>query len=329
MKNNQITIYKNRTNDVEIRVNVDKNTIWLSTDQVASLFGVGRPAIVKHIQNVYKTKELIQNTTCSILEQVAKDGKQRKQNFYNLDIIISVGYRVNSQKATHFRIWATNILRKYIIQGYAINPKRLEENNQKYFELQTQIKNLKSVIGNESVNLDQSKELIRVIADYSESLTILEDFDKNQIKIPKDQTHKRAKKIVYQTAVKDINTLRQKLGVSNFFGQERDEGLRSALRSIFQTFDGKDLYKSLEAKAANLLYLIIKNHPFVDGNKRIGSFLFLRFLDVNGMLYQSDGSKLVNESTLVAIALLIAQSDMKDKEIMIKLTTYLLNNEKE
>lgn len=320
----KIVIYKTEDNDIELSVKLEDETVWLDAHMIAKLFNVNRPAVVKHIGNIYISNELNKQSTCSILEQVAKDGKKRLMNHYNLDMIISIGYRVNSKRATQFRIWATNILRKYIVQGYALNQLRLEQNNQKYFELQNQLKVLSRVIENETFTIDQSKELIRIITDYARGLELIDQVDHESVTIPHSLSMKDTIGINYEDAIKDIGQLRISLNAHELFGNEKDNGFKSALQSIRQSFDGNDLYPSIEEKAANLLYLIIKNHPFTDGNKRIGSFMFVRFLDLNGILYLKDGAKIIEENALVAVALLLAQSESRQKDLMVKLVVNLI-----
>lgn len=325
MKDKEVVIYKTEDNKVELKVNLKKDTVWLTQAQMSSLFDKAKSTINEHVQNIFREGEL--EETAVKRKFGNSEFSTKPTNFYNLDVIISVGYRVKSQRGTQFRIWATNVLRKYLVDGYAINQKRLEAESKKYLALKSQIKTLKNVIENESVNLDESKELIAIIADYSQKLDILDQFDNRTISLPANTTKKEANIIIYDEAVKEIDKLRKQFQATQIFGNEKDNGFKSALKTIFQTFEGKDLYPSLEEKAANLLYLIIKNHPFSDGNKRIGSFMFIRFLDINGLLYRKDGGKLVEDATLVAIALLIAQSDPKDKELMVRLVVNLIGAE--
>lgn len=327
MKKNEILIYKTKDNSIKLQVRLKNETVWLDAHLIAKLFGVKRPAIVKHISNIYESRELKEKSTCSKMEQVAADGKIRKMNLYNLDMIISIGYRVNSKRATQFRIWATNVLRKYIVKGYALNDERLKLETEKFNQLNSQIKTLRKVIDNESYTLEQSRELIALISDYAESINLLNKFDEKKIILPAKLTLKNAKPIKYTDSLNDIDRLREELNAHELFGKETNEGLKSILKSIFQTYNQEEVYPSIEEKAANLLYLIIKNHPFIDGNKRIGAFMFIRFLDLNDLLYRKDGSKLVGESTLVAIALMIAQSESEFKDVMINLVINLFTKE--
>ena len=321
----EIVIYKLSKNEVDLKVRFEDGTVWLDARQMARIFDVNRPAVVKHIHNIYKTRELDKKSTCSILEQVAADGKIRKINLYNLDIIISVGYRVNSQKATQFRIWATKILKNYLLQGYAINDKRLLEARNKFNQLQETILFLRR---KSKVKLleGQGKEILNLLADYSKTLSLLEKYDKNKLKVEKG---KRAKFILaYEDCLNIIFELKKNLitkkEASDIFGNEVSYKFESVNKNIYQTFGGKELYQSIENKAAHLLYLTIKDHPFTDGNKRIGSFLFVYFLDKNDYLYRESGEKKINDNALTALALLIAESEPKEKEQMVALIAQLL-----
>jgi len=326
MKKNQgqIIIYKDKSGKRAVDVRLEKNTIWLDAHQMAYLFGVNRPAVVKHINNIYKTSELEKNSTCSILEQVAADGKIRQMNLYNLDMIISVGYRVNSKQATKFRIWATSILKDYIIKGYAINKKRLAKN---YLEFAKTIKLIKSTIGSKALTTGEKEGLLKVVTDYADSWVTLQRYDEDRLKIPA-KARKVKFSLNYQYATKAVSELKanliKKKQASNLFGQEQGHGLEAILGNLYQSFGRKEIYPSLEEKAANLLYLIIKDHPFTDGNKRIASFLFIVFLVKNNYLYDKQGEKKFNDNALVALAILIAQSSPKDKDIMIKLAVNLV-----
>ncbi len=323
----EIVIYKTSKGEVNLKVQFENETIWLDAHQMAKIFNVNRPGIVKHINNIYKTKELNKKATCSILEQVAADGKIRKMNIYNLDMIISVGYRVNSAKATKFRIWATGVLKKYITDGYAINRQRLEDAQNKFRELQTTIAFLQKNVTKKQLK-GQEQEIIALLADYSKTLTLLENYDKQKIKKPKGKKIKFVLK--YEDVLPVLTKLKENLvkkkEATNLFGMERDMGIDSILKNLYQTFSGKDLYTSIEERAANLLYLVIKDHPLTDGNKRTASFLFVYFLDKADYLYKETGERKINDNTLTALALLVAESNPKDKEIMVKLIMNLITN---
>ena len=297
----------------------------LTKGQIALLFGTQRPAITKHLSNIFKSGELKENSVCSILEHTAADGKIYKTAFYNLDAIISVGYRVNSNRATQFRIWATKTLKNYLIKGYTINQKRLLGAESKLKELQTTISFLQEKSKHELLS-GQEQEILNLLSNYSKSLTLLEQYDKNAIKTVKGTKGKFV--LRYPDAVKIIAGIKKELltkkEAGGLFGQEYHGKFEGIVKGLCQTFGGKELYPSIEAKAAHLLYLTIKDHPFADGNKRSASFLFVYFLDKNNFLYRDSGEKKINDNALVALALLIAVSDPKDKETMVKIITNLL-----
>jgi len=324
LQKNSIVIYQTAKGP-ELEVRIEKETIWLDAHQIAALFGTQRPAIVKHVNNIYQTGELEQKSTCSILEQVAADGKIRKMNLYNLDMIISVGYRVNSKQATQFRIWATNTLKSYLLKGYAINEKQLSSAKEKLQELQSAISFLQEKSKYELLS-GQEQEILNLLANYSKTLTLLEQYDKDNLSVSKKGKGRFV--LGYGEAQKVISALKKDLiakkEAGDLFGQEYEGKLQGIIGNIYQTFGGKELYSSLEEKAAHLLYLIIKDHPLADGNKRTGSFLFVYFLDKNNFLYRESGEKKINDNALVALALLIAISNPKDKEVMIKIITNLL-----
>jgi len=324
LQKNSIVIYQTAKGP-ELEVRIEKETIWLDAHQIAALFGTQRPAIVKHVNNIYQTGELEQKSTCSILEQVAADGKIRKMNLYNLDMIISVGYRVNSKQATQFRIWATNTLKSYLLKGYAINEKQLSSAKEKLQELQSAISFLQEKSKYELLS-GQEQEILNLLANYSKTLTLLEQYDKDNLSVSKKGKGRFV--LGYGEAQKVISALKKDLiakkEAGDLFGQEYEGKLQGIIGNIYQTFGGKELYPSLEEKAAHLLYFIIKDHPLADGNKRTGSFLFVYFLDKNNFLYRESGEKKINDNALVALALLIAISNPKDKEVMIKIITNLL-----
>jgi len=316
-----IVIYKD--GEIELSVSVDKDTIWLDANDIAAIFGVNRPAIVKHIGNIYKSGELEKESTCSILEQVAKDGKKRKKNYYNLDVIISVGYRVNSLKATKFRQWATKVLKSYIIKGYALNQEKIK---QRFSEFEREIELLTKVIKNNELQELEAKGFLEIITKYTKSWILLNRFDEQSLEMPKGS---EAKFILdYDEAKEAIAELKKDLiskkEATDIFGIERENSLKGIIRNIYQTFGGVDLLPSIEEKAANLFYYIVKDHPFADGNKRIGSFLFILFLSKNNYLYDARGELKINQNALVALALLIATSKADEKDLIIKLIMNLL-----
>ena len=319
-----VVIFHPKGEKVALEVQLQNETVWLRQEQIAILFGTQRPAITKHLSNIFKGKELGRNSVCSILEHTAADGKSYKTTFYNLDAIISVGYRVNSSKATQFRIWATSILKQHLIQGYTINDKRLKEQSANLKALQRTVQMLADLSQRKALTSDEAKGLFEVIRDYSYGLDVLDDYDHGRIQI-KAATAKESYQLTYDEGIHLIQQMRQKFGSSALFGHEKDESFKSALGAIYQTFGGKDLYPSVEEKAANLLYLVVKNHSFSDGNKRIAAALFVWFLDRNKILYKIDGSKRIADNALVAITLMIAESQPKEKDIIVTLAVNLIN----
>jgi death-on-curing family protein len=313
----QIVLYKNK-----LEVRLEKETVWLTQKQMAELFNKGIPTINEHIKNIFKEGELAENSVIRNFRITASDGKMYDTKFYNLDVIISVGYRVKSKQGTQFRIWATNVLKKHLIDGYTINEKRLKAAEYKYLELQKSLKLIGNVIELEGIS-DETKGLITVIRQYSRALDILDEYDNNRLHVPKGI--KKLKYILtYEDAKIIIEEMRKNLDTSSLFGQEKDESFKSSLKTIYLTFDDKELYPTIEEKAANLLYLIIKNHSFVDGNKRIAAALFICFLQKNGILLRKDGSKRIDNNSLVALTLMVAMSKPSEKEIMIKVILNLL-----
>lgn len=322
---NQIEIYKTKEGETEVEVKFNEDTVWLTQKQISEIFGTQRPAITKHISNIYQSGELNQNSTCSILEHVGKNDKKYKTVYYNLDVILSVGYRVNSQRATQFRQWATQRLKDYLVKGYAINQKRLAQ-------LQ-QVVNIIQQSGNVSeLNVNEAKGLLEVLGNYTQSFILLNQYDSDSIAVQK-LNENISYEIKYNEAKSAINELKTQLAkrkeATDLFGNEKDKSFAGILESVVQTFDGEYLYKSIEEQAAHLLYFIIKNHPFNDGNKRIGAFLFVWFLEKNKHRFKKSGELKINDNGLVALALLVAQSNPAEKELMIKLVVNLIANRAE
>ncbi|GAB6888698.1 RhuM family protein [Desulfothermus okinawensis JCM 13304] len=316
---NQLIIFQDR--DKKIEVQLKEETIWLNLNQIALLFEKDKSVISRHIKNIFKTEELDRDSTVAKFATVQTEGKRKVKRtieYFNLDVIIAVGYRVNSKKATQFRIWATNVLKNYLIKGYAVNEKRLTQ--EKLKELEETIKFIKDNITTPSLTSSEVKGLLEIIERYALVWRWLEEYDTG--KIEAKITRKERKKINYEEAKKAILELKKYLieqnEASEIFGVERDRGLfESALTTIYQSFSGEELYPSLEEKAANLLYLIIKNHPFVDGNKRIGALLFIKFLYEN--LSKEELFSKFNSNTLTALCYLVAASPPEQKEQLIKL----------
>ncbi|MBI4054390.1 MAG: virulence protein RhuM/Fic/DOC family protein [Candidatus Doudnabacteria bacterium] len=323
----EIIIYK-AAEGPEIQVKFEDDSVWLSQAQIAELFGTKRPAITKHLKNIFKAAELSENSVCSILEHTASDGKIYKTQYYNLDAIIAVGYRINSKRATQFRIWATQKLRDYLLKGFVINEKRLPEAHiAKLKELETAHKLIQQVLESKRSE-GYERELLRIISDYANTWFILNLYDEQKLAI-ENVSERKSQGLVYEEVIENIARFRARLKTqkqaTDLFGVEVSHKLSSILGSIQQSFGGKSLYKSLEEKAANLLYLVIKDHPFVDGNKRIGSLLFLLYLIENRLFYNRRGERKINDTALVALALLIAESKPQQKEAMVKLVVNLIN----
>jgi prophage maintenance system killer protein len=324
-KKGEIVIYKTARNEIQLEVRMEKETVWLTQSQIATLFSTQRPAITKHLNNIFRTGELNKNSVSSILEHTAKDGKTYKTQFYNLDAIISIGYRVHSQRATQFRIWATKTLKNYLVRGYVINEKRLLGAQEKFKELQTVINFLQEKSKKELLS-GQEGEILNLLGHYAKTLTLLEKYDKGELR---DGKGKKAKfTLMYKVCLRVVKELQKELvaknEASNLFGQEREGSFEGIIRGLYQTFGKKELYPTIEDKASHLLYLTIKDHPFSDGNKRIGAFSFVYFLDKSDYLYRQDGERKINNNALVALALLIAESDPKEKDVMIRIIKNLL-----
>ncbi len=324
----EIIIYQAKDGKTKIDVKLERETVWLTQDQMAKLFNKGRSTVAEHILNIFKEKELDEKLVCRFFRHTGVDGKSYNVQFYNLDVIISVGYRVKSLRGTQFRIWATKILRDHIVKGFTINKKRVQENQQaRLIELEKTIALIKNSIQTKTLDYSEATGLLQVITDYANSWILLQKYDENTLKIKK-QPSVGAAIFSYSEAKKAIKELKaaliSKKETTDLFGREREHGLDAILGAINQTFGGRHLYRSFEEKASHLLYFIIKDHPFVDGNKRIAAFLFILFLSRNKRLFNEKGERKINDVALVAVALLIAQSNPKDKEIMIALITNLI-----
>ena len=311
-KKGKIILYKAKDGHLSVDVKLQNETVWLTQKQMAELFNVKIPAINKHLKNVFSSNELNQKSVISILETTAKDRKKYKTNFYNLDAIISVGYRVNSSQATQFRIWATNTLKNHILKGFTINQKRLQERGLK--ELEQTLALIKNTISTKQLTTDETTGLLEIITEHTESWLLLQKYDKNKLKPPQNKK-KTTYKLTFNDALFAISNLKENQEANQLFGRQKDESFQGIIGNIYQTFNKKELYKSLEEKAAHLLYFVIKDHPFTDGNKRIGILLFLIFLTKNNALPKQEFSN----TALVALALLIAESNPKQKETIILL----------
>ncbi len=325
----EIVIYQTEDGKATLDVRLEQDTVWLDAHRMAVLFGRDRSVLLKHIRNIFASKELDRKSTCAKNAQVAKDGKIREMNLYNLDVIIAVGYRVNSKRGTQFRIWATNVLRDHLVKGYTLNEKRLQENRQRLKELEAAMELVEKAKSTKSLSASETAGLLTVITEYTRSWLLLHQYDAGTLSTKKLH-HDVRFRITEAEAMKAVDHLRKNLmqrkEASDLFGRERDRGtLKGILGNIEQTFGGKELYPSIEEKAANLLYFLIKDHPFVDGNKRIASLLFIWFQEKNNFLSAPDGQRKINDNALVALTLLVAESDPKQKDVMIKLIVNLIS----
>lgn len=312
-KKNEIILFENQ--GIKLEVNVKDDTVWLTQDQMSKLFGKAKSTINEHIKNIFKENELQENETMTKFGN--SEFSDKPTNYYNLDMIISVGYRVKSQQGIAFRKWSTKVLKDYMLKGYAINQKRLE-----YLEKTVQLIDIANRIDNQIVEADEIKNVLKVIGEYTKALDLLDSYDYRTIK--KIKGTDSLKQIKYEDCKLIIENLKFN-EKSNLFAVERDRGLEAIIGNIYQSFDGEYIYKSVEEKAANFLYLIVKNHVFVDGNKRIAATLFIYFLEFYNILYK-DNKQVIDNNTLAALTLLIAESNPKEKDILVDLVTNFLNN---
>ena len=319
----EIILYQTSDNKTEIEVKFDGETVWLTQYQLVELFQGSRANIVEHIKNIYKTAELDEDSTCRKFRQVQKEGKrmvERQIDHYNLDVIISVGYRVNSKRGIQFRQWATQRLKEYLVKGYAINQKRLDE-------LGKMVQLIEQSGKVENLQLQEAKGLLEILGNYTKSFVLLNQYDSHSVQVGR-LSENITYEIQYDEAKEAIAELKKQLiakkEATELFGNEKDESFKSSLQSIVQTFGGQYLYPSIEEQAAHLLYFVIKNHSFTDGNKRIGAFLFIWFLEKNKHRFKKSGELKINDNGLTAIALLVAQSKPVEKEIIIQLIVSLI-----
>ena len=327
-EDNQIIIYQTADNQTQIDVRMENDTVWLTQAQMADLFQKDRTVISRHIRNVFKEGELDESLVCAKFALPKKYGRRKgymqeaEATIYNLDVIISVGYRVKSQRGVQFRQWANRVLKQYLIKGYAINERLRHEQISELRQLVQVVS--RTLQHREQENTIETQDLLDVVVDYTYALDTLDNYDYERLTI--DQTTKVASfHATYENAMEQIQRLRDKFGASVLFGNEKDDSFKSSIGQIYQTFGGEELYPSVEEKAAMLLYLVTKNHSFSDGNKRIAATLFLWFLNNNKILYNSDGSKRIADSTLVALTLMIAESKTEEKDVMVKVVVNLIN----
>ena len=324
MNDQQIQIFTSEDGQAHLEVTLEQETVWLSQAQMAELFNTKRPAITKHLSNIYKSGELNEDSTCSILEHMAEHGQRYRTKHYNLDAIISVGYRVSSKRATHFRKWATQVLKDHLVQGYTLNQRRLTERG---IEFEQTVNLLSRTLTNQGLVSTEGEAVARVISDYARSWSLLQGYDEQQLtelNIKQPGMHS----LELEEALKAIGELKQTLiakgEATELFGQVRGDGLTSALATIEQGFGDELFYPNVATRAAHLLYFVIKNHPLADGNKRCGSFLFLWYLRRNAALLARPVEQLINDNTLVALALLVAESLPDQKTLMIRLIEHFI-----
>ena len=324
--NNEIIIYQSEDGKTQVDVRMENETVWLTQAQMAELFQTDRTSIVRHINNIYKVEELERESTCAKIAQVQMEGSiavTRQVPFFNLDMIISVGYRVNAKRGVQFRKWANKILKDYLLKGYAVND-RLRRDQL------GELRQLVQVVGRtlQSQDITQTTDgqaLFDVVVDYTYALDTLDNYDYERLAIERTTMPETPFHATYENAMTEIRRLHAKFGGSQWFGNEKDDSFKSSIGQIYQTFGGEELYPSVEEKAAMLLYLVTKNHSFSDGNKRIAATLFLWFLNNNGVLYRPDGTKRIADNTLVALTLMIAESRTEEKDVMVKVVVNLIN----
>lgn len=316
----QITIYQSADGSVRLEVTLDQETVWLTQRQLSSLFDKDVRTINEHIRNVLAEQELAAEATIRKFRIVQQEGERkvnREIEHYNLDMIISVGYRVNSKKGTQFRIWASHVLKQFLVQGYALNEQKLQEQQQKLADLKQAIALSSRLFQQQDLAVSESQGILSIMEQYSHALTVLDDYDHQRLQVTGiQQTGQR--RISYDEAIQQIRLWREQEKLSGLFGNEKDDSFKSSLETIYQTFGGTELYQSIEEKAANLLYFIVKNHSFSDGNKRIAAALFVWFLARHDYLLNTHGEKRIADNALVAFTLLIAESKPEEKDTMVK-----------
>jgi prophage maintenance system killer protein len=329
-ENNQIIIYQTEDGQTQVDVRMENETVWLTQAQMAELYHTDRTSIVRHINNIYKVEELDRESTCAKIAQVQIEGNRkvtRQIPYFNLDMIISVGYRVNAKRGVQFRKWANRILKEYLVKGYAVND-RLRRDQL------GELRQLVQVVGRTLQHQDitataDGQALFDVVVDYTYALDTLDNYDYERLSIERTTSPEAPFRATYDNAMAEIRRLHDKFGGSKWFGNEKDDSFKSSIGQIYQTFGGEELYPSVEEKAAMLLYLVTKNHSFSDGNKRIAATLFLWFLNNNGILYRPDGTKRLADNTLVALTLMIAESRTEEKDVMVKVVVNLINQRNE
>lgn len=324
----EIVFYSSGDGHTTIDVRLEHDSIWLSLNQMSELFERDKSVISRHLNKVFNDGELVRKSVVAKNATTAADGKTYQVEYFNLDAVISVGYRVNSKRGTEFRIWATQILRDHVLNGYTLNEKRLQAEVKRLYELEDAVRLMGRVLAERNVTGDEAQGLLKVITDYSLALQLLDQYDHQQLKL--HATTETARFVITcDAAMTAITEMKASMGTlaGGLFGLEKDKGLESAIGAIYQTFGGQDVYPSIEEKAAHLLYFVVKNHAFVDGNKRIAAFLFIWYLDANNLLYRPGGGKRLADNALVALTLLIAESKPDEKDTICKVIVNLINRD--
>ena len=324
---NKIVIYQTEDGRTQLDVKLENETVWLTQAQMVQLFDSSKANVSEHIKHIYEDGELAADSTVRKFRTVQTEGKRqvgRNVTYYNLDLIISLGYRVNTKRGIQFRQWATSVLKDYLIKGYAINQRIREENYQQMVQL---VRSMARTVKLQDLSKEVRNALLDVVVDYTFALDRLDDYDYQRLSIPEGSTEEKFH-ATYEGAMKVLAELREKFGGSGLFANEKDDSFKSSIGQIYQTFGGQDLYPTVEEKAAMLLYLVTKNHSFSDGNKRIAATLFLWFMNENGILYDDMHNKRIDDATLVALTLLIAESRPEEKDTMIKVVVNLIGHAK-
>jgi prophage maintenance system killer protein len=325
----QIAIYQTADGQTQIDVRFEQESVWLTQRQMSEVFDTTSENVLMHLKNIFRDAELDEGATTKDFLAVQTEGKRRVERnlkHYNLDAIISVGYRVSSKRAVQFRQWATNVLRQHLVQGYTLNQQRLEAQQEKLAELRQAIALSARLIQKKNLSSDESRGILAILEKYSHALTVLDDYDHQRLQVVGTRTLELPR-ITYDEAMGQIRLWRELENLGGLFGNEKDDSFKSSLETIYQTFDGKELYPSIEEKAANLLYFIVKNHSFTDGNKRIAAAIFVWFMERHDFLYNDAGEKRIADNALVAFTLLVAESKPDEREIMVKVVINLINGE--
>ena len=309
-----VLLYQSPDGAIRLDVQLEHETVWLTQAQMTELFSSTKQSISLHIRNIFREQELVEDTSVKESLTLLPDGRKYKTKSYNFDVIISVGYRVKSARGTQFRQWAAQVLRDFLVRGYALNERRLRESARQLADLKRLVQLQGEIAASQELSADQSDALLRILGDYARALDVLDQYDHQRLRVARETVAATSGyELTYEEAWITVDALREQFGGSELFGREKDRSFESSVRTIYQSFGGQDLYPSVEEKAANLLYFVVKNHSFSNGNKRIAAFLFLYFLDRNGCLYHPDGARRLADNALVALTLLIAESKPEDR----------------